>query len=177
MSGKKRGEKIYLMRDFYLNFYFQVLQPLELQIKINRQELLFTQLLSKHGYHIVDFTGKAFELLCWSVLASAERRVGNIFDKLRIRTLSYDLFEYRSKKSQIDLVLESGLDRIVRLIECKWGQNVDPCWVQQICDKEYPLLQSYSRQNILLVAQTSAVLEAAGKSAKVEVLTLEDFLP
>ena len=75
------------MRDFYLNFYFQVLDGLRDQIKENSKHNIFSSLLlSKVGLYIPNFSDFAFELLIESVI---DRRANttmheSIFSKLEL---------------------------------------------------------------------------------------------
>lgn len=138
---KTLGPRFY-MKDYYLNFFFQVLVPLEKKIKINEKALLFaTQCLSTYkGFYIPHFTGKAFELLLRRILEDYQNREAKIFDKLAIRDVDYEVGTYWDSQTQIDLIVESRVDRLSRLIECKWSnaENLNlMTFVEKLVEKKY----------------------------------------
>ena len=117
---KNRAGSIYYIQDFYLNFYFQVLDALEPQVRNNKRSNIFTTLLSsREGYYIAGFSGLAFELLIESVIdCRADSTMGEgIFDKLGIPERGYDWGHYWAQGvTQVDLVLESAQDRESRVL-------------------------------------------------------------
>ena len=108
-----RGTK-YHMKDFYLNFYYQVLEPLEKRIKRNSKGLLFSEacISSNSGYYIPNFSGKAFELLVRYILENSVNFTEKIFHTLLIANPNYRVLDYWDKTCQIDLLVESKDDRL-----------------------------------------------------------------
>ena len=122
-KSNKAGTKYY-MRDFYLNFYFQVLETRRSQIEQNTKKNLFSYLISsKSGYYIPEFSGLAFELLVESVV---DRRANIsmdelIFSKLRLQSSNYRWGHFSDHSTtQADLVVESPEDRESRVLEARW---------------------------------------------------------
>jgi hypothetical protein len=132
-SKTNRAGVRFYMDDFYLNFYFQVLLPLESRIRSNERGLLFPAevIASREGYYIPDFSGRAFELLIADVLEqgrdSISRRTPTIFDKLSLRGGGYQCGTYWDPGvTQVDLVVVGEDDRELRIIEAKWiSRSVD----------------------------------------------------
>ncbi len=57
---QNRAGSIYYLQDFYLNFYFQVLDGLEPRVRDNKRSNIFATLLSsREGYYIPSFSGLA----------------------------------------------------------------------------------------------------------------------
>lgn len=146
VKRNRSGVRFY-MDDFFLNFYFQVLAPLENRIRGNERGQLFpVEILgSKRGYYIPDFSGKAFELLLARVLArgcddESERNAG-LFDRLGLTTGRYRWGTYWVQgQTQIDLVVEGLDDREVRIIEAKWTNqpvHADPNVLDQVLSKRH----------------------------------------
>lgn len=146
-AGRNRRGVRFYMDDFYLNFYFSVLQPLEARIQGNVDGMLFPAevLGSARGYYIPGFTGRAFELLVGHVLEAGRRdesaREPAIFGKLGLRRGRFRWGTYwQAGQTQIDLVVEGLDDREVRLIEAKWiGRRVTlgSDYTDQVLAKRY----------------------------------------
>ena len=119
---KNDGGYRYYMKDFYLNFYYQVLLPHSTVIKNNGHGLIFPYsiLSAKTGYFINNFSGKAFELLMRYVLENKSDQNAKVFKVLQLSDANYTVESYWSVETQIDLVIDHAADRLTRCIECKW---------------------------------------------------------
>ena len=182
-KANRSGVRFY-MDDFYLNFYFQVLCPLESRIRGNRRGLLFSAevLGSGEGYYVPDFSGKAFELLLASVIGQGcddeSLRTQPVFHKLALRPGRYRWGTYwEAGKTQIDLLVVGQDDREVRVIEAKWvSRRVDAGsdFPRQVLDKMYG--ETWRRRNFLALSRghTSGFAERASRQG-VGVITLEDL--
>lgn len=145
---KNRSGVRFYMDDFYLNFNFQVLEPMAARIRGNDRGLLFPVevLGSGRGYYIPNFTGKAFELLLSSLLARGcddeSSRVQPLFTKLALESGRYRWGTYWAHgKTQIDLVIEGIDDREVRIIEAKWiskSADVSSTHLDEVRNKSHP---------------------------------------
>ncbi len=126
-SKKNRAGVRFYMDDPYLNLYYRVLAPLEARIQGNERGLLFPAevLGSRTGYHIPNFSGRAFELLLTTLIergqADESARSPALFEKLGLRSGRYRVGTYwEAGTTQIDVVVEGLDDREVRIIEAKW---------------------------------------------------------
>ncbi|MBF0107233.1 MAG: AAA family ATPase [Deltaproteobacteria bacterium] len=172
----------YFMKDFYLNFYFQVLENLTIKIKKNKSGLIFPyDCIGSHaGYYIPSFTGPAFELLVRDILENKMNTTPNIFKKLSLLDENYKVGSYwQVNKSQIDLVVEHKTDRESRLIECKWvSQNslLDAGLFTELKTKDYPRPSGYKKSCYLITSGpiSTAVKQRAHESS-VGIVTLEDL--
>jgi predicted AAA+ superfamily ATPase len=163
-KSNRSGVRFY-MDDFYLNFYFQVLRPLESRIRGNERGLLFAAevLGSKEGYYIPDFTGKAFELLIANTVKEGchdeSARTQRVFDKLGLRSGRYEWGTYWEQgRTQIDLVVAGLDDREFRIIEAKWiSRNVDiaSTYLDQLLDKRFDVSarRSWRRSDYLALSR------------------------
>ena len=181
-SGNSRGMKYY-MRDFFLNFYFQVLSPLEYQIRENLTgKMLFRYAVSSNrGYYIPSFTGKAFELLLASVLENRSQRSAKVFQLLGVSSETYRVGTYwQNDKKQVDVILEDDTDRESRLIEVKWiNEKADSSrdqYFSQIQAHAYCPPEGYRIKYFLLLSRgfTEPFWRKA-ETAQVTVLQLEDL--
>jgi hypothetical protein len=123
----KRGSK-YKIKDFYLNSYFQIIKPHLFEIKKNTEnQLLVNQFFNwpQSFYYVENFTGGAFENLIEFILSSSEKRTENIFKKLNLRNINYEIETHWDSQKQIDLVLSETDDKQLRFIECKWTSSVE----------------------------------------------------
>jgi predicted AAA+ superfamily ATPase len=180
---KNRSGTRYYMRDFYLNFYFQVLDRFSSQVKDNKRANIFSNLLaSKEGYYIPGFSGLAFELLIESVI---DRRANSsmseeIFDKLRISEKGYDWGHYWAQgTTQVDLVIESSTDRESRVLEAKWiakKADVTRGYLEQVCQRTYMPPRGYRLSFYLAMSKppTKGLREAA-KQLEVQIVGLPDL--
>ncbi len=132
-AKKNRSGVRFYMDDFYLNFYFQILRPLESRIRGNERGLLFPAevLGSDEGYYLRDFTGKAFELLIANIVKEGcedeSARTQRLFEKLALPVGPYVWGTYwLPRRTQIDLCISGLADRELRIIEAKWiSRTVD----------------------------------------------------
>lgn len=122
-SKKKNrsGSKFY-MKDFFLNFYFQILQKLAAEIKRNKKGLLFPAecLSNANSYYIPDFSGQAFELFIRTLLEEYPDFNNPVFQDLMLSDYSYQIETYWDANSQIDLLVYHPNDLIERAIEVRW---------------------------------------------------------
>lgn len=171
----------YYMEDFFMNFYFQVLNPLRNKIQKNTSALLFPceALRSKKSFYIETFSGRAFELLVRTILENRSLKE-NIFKKLLLKDPDYSVATYWDENTQIDLVVEHEQDRVTRVIECKWtGQSAGrnhKKWVTQVKAKKYPLKEKRTRRNYLVISEKpSASFKTWAKKNRVGIIQLEDL--
>jgi hypothetical protein len=180
---KNRAGTRYYMQDFYLNFYFQVLEGLRSQIRDNERANIFSNLLSsKEGYYIPEFSGPAFELLIESVI---DRRAGGsmqegIFDKLGISEKGYDWGHcWEQGTTQVDLVVQSSRDRESRVLEAKWiarKADVTRGYLEEVRQKGYTPPRGYRLSFFLVISKppTKGLREAA-RELEVQIVGLEDL--
>lgn len=148
--SKKGVEARYFLKDFYLNFYFSVYQKYLKCVRANSkgQQLTFDSVLNKKGYYIENFSGKAFEHLV-RYLFEYNAPSSRLFKKLSLVDNDFELGSHCSRVSQIDLVLKHSRDRLVRIIECKWGaENVKE--IDALCHKAFPLEPTEHRMNVII---------------------------
>jgi hypothetical protein len=193
-----RGTR-YCLSDFYLNFYFSVLRPIEGEIMSNKDGLLFPSNVLQGGdkEYIPSFTGKAFERFVHYHLDVALRSgeeavaIGNtikpsIWKKLDLADSNYQVclnFLVKGETSnkiisQIDVLLVHEAEKSVRVIECKWKGDGAMSDIDEVIDKILPRrLADYARSNILAVSYspTKAFQKKASEMA-VTILVLEDFV-
>lgn len=150
---RKPGIEVkYFIKDFYLNFYFSVYQDRIKAIKNNTrgEEPLFSKLLNKNGYYIENFSGHAFENLIRAVLESSKKN-SSLMKKLSLNDLNFEVLRYFSKTSQVDIVIKHKEDRLVRIVDCKWGKE-DKSEIENLCQKIYPLAPTEQRINVIFKA-------------------------
>lgn len=166
----------YYMKDFFLNFYFNVLSPLAKQIEVNQKGLLFPYetKLSEQGYYIPNFSGKAFELLVRNIIEYGRYAPTKLSQKLMLNVPDYEVFDYWDKESQIDLLVSSQKDRICRVIECKWTDEIKKEWIDELKKKKIELPKLLARKNYLICSCSS--LSVDRKNSEVDILSPEDFL-
>lgn len=178
-AGGGKQSPIYYMRDFYLNFYFQVLDKFVSLIKNNVDQLIFTSkaFLGHSGFYMPDFSGQAFELLCHRLLLRKDLAIP-MRHKLALKTLDYQVGSYRDQAQQIDLIVEDSSDRITRLIECKWtdGNSKLAEHVAQVKKQNYPIPTNYGLRRYLLPSyQVKAAKATELAQEGVNVLSLDDL--
>lgn len=180
---KNKSQTKYYMRDFYLNFYFSVLKGQRSKIQKNSNDNLFSTLLaSKSGYYIPEFTGRAFELLIESIVdGRAGSTLGEtMFRKLGIREPGYIWGHYwRSGETQIDLVVESELDRESRVLEAKWlstAASVTGGYIEQVEAKAYNPPRGYRISCFLVMSKVPTKgLRKAADEHNVTLIYLTDL--
>lgn len=170
-------EASYFMKDFYLLFYFSVLEKYKNRIARNMKssDLIFSEILNKNGYYIENFTGKAFENLIYHLIETGNVH-SKFFKSLKISSYDFDVHTYNDDHSQFDVIVRSEKDRLVRVIECKWGkENKDE--IESLCKKEFPMKSTDHRLNAIIKAvKPSSSYLAACKKAQVTVITLADLM-
>lgn len=173
-----QGVKYYL-RDFFLNFYFQVLSRFEKIIQANDQELLFpVQALNNlSGYYIANFSGHAFELLCANYLRNFYP--APIHSLLELVDPNFSIGYYWDKNQEIDFIVEGETDRIARITECKWIDskiNFKEACIQ-LKQKSYSLPKGFSSKYYLFVSvPVSAKQQNIAREQGVKLISLESFL-
>ncbi|MBL6991605.1 MAG: AAA family ATPase [Bacteriovoracaceae bacterium] len=179
LQKQSAGAKYYI-KDFYLNFYFQILAPLAYRIQSNKSGLLFPYecIQSNRGFYIPNFSGKAFELLVQYILESRSL-AENIFKKLLLSDPNYSISTYWDKYTQIDIVVEHSVDRISRIIECKWvssSGNLPSKAVDSVVSKKFPTPTTNSRKNYLVYSlKTSATILAKNEKSGVGCIFIDDL--
>ncbi len=150
---KSGVEEKYYLKDFFLNFYFSSYKKYEPVIQRNSQgkKMVFSDLLNEEGYYIQDFTGKAFENLIRYQLEGPFQNQ-KLLNRLKLSDPDFFVGTYQSKAAQIDLVVTHRKDRLVRLIECKWGKE-SSTEIAELCNKEFPLKPTQQRLNIIIKSQ------------------------
>lgn len=166
----------YFMKDFFLNFYFQILEGLTQKININREGLLFPLevIASNSGLYIPNFTGKAFELFVRYFLENRVDWGQSIsYSKLNLLDPSYLVSQYWDGDTEIDLIVESQVDRISRIIECKWGQW-DSRWITELRNKKYIPPKGFRIEKYLVISDDEVERRSKTQS-DVTILGLSDF--
>ncbi len=159
MPKKNHAGARYTMRDPFLHFYFQILEPLSNRIKENERAMLFNGdvITSNKGYFIPEFSGKAFELLVSNFLEDRRNKHCGIFQKLNISNIDYSIGVYwKQKITQVDLIVESQIDRESRIIEIKWiNQRADVSmpYIDQLKEKKYSSPEDYTTTRCLICSR------------------------
>lgn len=172
---------LYYMKDFFLNFYFQILEPLQTKIKGNTKGLLFPYacLQSNTGFYIPNFSGKAFELLIRCILENKNRREGRIFERLQLLDENYNVSTYWDKHTQIDLIVEHHKDRLTRILECKWiSSKVDRSaeYINELLSKSYPVLEGFTKKYFLVLSQdVSKSFRECAEEKNIGLINLSDL--
>lgn len=171
--GNDSGSK-YIIADFYLNTYFQLIKPLAQKILKNKNDILFQ--FSADNYFIENYTGPMFERLVQLVLEDRDLKLA-LFKKMYLRSYAFALETFWDKDQQVDLIVNSQEDRISRAIEVKWqslseGESLNI--LKELEDKIYPLSPYLTRQNYLIIL---ALKQRQKKSKQnfLQVLTIEDL--
>ncbi len=180
-NKKKNVGNVYYMKDLFLLFYFQILDPLKERIQSNEKSLLFPYevLASKSNYYVPNFSGYAFELLLKTALEHGPEKYPTLYDKLELTDKNFEMGEFWDSRTQIDLIIEHRKDRLARVIEVKWldSKNLDLKSVcQNLNEKKYPLPEKFSRQNYLLVSFKPTQRQTQTcKKLNVKLISLDDF--
>lgn len=167
----------YYMKDFFLNFYFQVMSKIKTKITRNENGLIFPYevLQSNTRHYIPNFSGKAFELLVRYVLEKSKDFSEVIFGKLLLKDSGYEVLDYWDKQTEIDLVVEHNKDRLSRIIECKWG-SPDMSWINELLGKIYNPPEHYQKKYVLISSErlTKSFINKA-QSLDITLVSVEDF--
>lgn len=109
------------MKDFYLNFFFQVLAKKSIELKQSPNPLAFAELFGSTGsYYIPNFSGKAFELLVQYELERSLNTETSLAKLLKLEKSPFQVCHYQTPKAEHDLVLLHEKERVLRIFECKW---------------------------------------------------------
>ncbi|MDC0358760.1 ATP-binding protein [Oligoflexia bacterium] len=180
-KANSRGVKYY-MRDFYLNFYFQILAGMEHAIRLNTTggQLFRCQIGSNAGYYIKDFSGKAFEHLIISILENRAQQSPKVFGILDLSGNQYRVGTYWEKGvTQIDIIVEDDTDRETRIIEAKWVSektDASASYVQQVRRKKYSPPEDYCVRHFLALSRGfTSGFESMAESKGVKIIQLEDL--
>ena len=170
----------YFMKDFYLNFYFQVLLPNKYKIETNSNGFVLGDIFERNSnYFIPNFSGKAFELLVRYIL---EQRIDlklKIFNLLDLRSWNYEVLAYWNKETQIDLLVEHKTDRLSRILECKWvgpDNRLFSQYLDELLSKKYEPPKTYTRKPVLVISKKPTLenLKKA-KDQGVTIVSLDDL--
>ncbi len=190
--GEKKRNKAgvrYHMDDFFLNTYFQILEPMSAKIRDNsRKGMPLNDLLSSdNGYYILNFTGKAFELLVTNILnagaTNTSHRKALLFSKLQLGSSSFQVGTFWTpNQTQIDIVISCNDDRQVRILEAKWkgsavGLSEGEEFLEALESKAYPLPRDNWSKKLFLVLSGGAT-DACKKMARdrdISIITLDDL--
>jgi uncharacterized protein len=167
----------YHTKDFFLNFYFQVIHKMKTKIKRNEKGLLFPYevLQSQTKFYIPNFSGKAFELLVRHVLETSKDFSETIFAKLLLRNSDYEILCYWNKQTEIDLIVEHRKDRLSRIIECKWG-SPDTSWINELLGKIYNPPEHYHKKYVLISSETlTKPFMVKAKALDITLVSIEDL--
>jgi hypothetical protein len=202
-SGKRvpknaRGSR-YVLCDFFLHFYFSVMQPMDHQIRANASGLLFPAQILQGGAkdYIPAFTGKAFERFVfhhvdialrqgeWEGVAARGSKP-DLWHLLDLPDANYNVFwnvlirgETSEKiKSQIDVFIVHEQEKSVRVIECKWKNEGDKRDIEDVTTKVLPKrFEGYARRNFLVASyDPTSQLSDAARVANVTIITLDAFI-
>lgn len=163
----KKNQKFYIP-DFFINAFYSIFKPSEHLIRANKRGMIFPSVagLSKKGYYMSNFTGRAFEYLVRYHLENRALLSQSFKDKLQLRSENYSVLEYEDSKNQIDLMLVSQDDREIRCVECCWG-IVDSTKVEDVKRKTFQFVSddyleySVSKYLISSMPVTKGVRERA----------------
>lgn len=179
-----RGVK-FVIRDFYLNLFFQVIKPNMKKIRTNFDNKMLVNSIfgwPQSFYYIKNFSGEAFENYVKYLLREIHRSSPPIIKKLSLVDVDYQVGTHWSEKCQIDIVLSECSDNQVRLIECKWTSDLDLIkhTLLHFEDKIATLEPSDVKHNPMLalcipIKATSNLLEQA-KHKNIILIDCEDLL-
>lgn len=183
-NNKNSNGSVYIIKDFFINFYYQILEKNKDKIKNNENDFLFISLISsKIHYEIKDFSGIAFERLVESCLRTKNLKLyPELFRKLKLITTNYDVgtFWISGKNgTQIDLIVEDDEDKRTRILDCKWISDFNESandFTSQVNDKKFELKSDHTRENFLFFSQNpSSKLLKKFDPSKVSIILLDDL--
>ena len=186
---KNRAGFRYFMEDFYLNTYFQLLEPMTAKIRDNnRGAMLISGIIkSDNGYYIPDFTGKAFELLLIHLISDGtltlSKRKSKLFQKLGVIESDIEVGTYWSpNQTQIDIVISCNDDRRIRVLEAKWksarvGGAECLSFIEAVKSKKFPLPgESWTRKDYLVLSSgATGECKAKAQESDVAVIEIDDL--
>lgn len=170
-------DRRYYMKDCYLNFYFQVLLKLEIQIRQNLKQLLFALqcLQSQKGYYMPNFSGLAFEMLIQNLV---ETDLSGFAHKLGILNDKFDVYRHiKVKNKEFDLILKSDLSREIKLIQIKWiSDSMDIKVAEDIAKVEFPDQKNYKINKYIISSHpTSKVFKDFCRKENIYLLSIKDL--
>lgn len=148
----------YVINDYFINTYFNLIEPIEKKINANQNQLLFSQnyLTSDKGYYIPNYTGYMYEKLVRTIIEDRDmKRV--VFKKLNLTDPDFVIKQHWDYEQQIDLIIEHKLDRISRALEIKWipESKISPDKVlKTLAEKMYHMSPYYIRENYVVVSES-----------------------
>ena len=167
----------YFLNDFYLNTYFSILFPLINDIEKNlgaRQNIFGHRVIRSKDYYIEGFSGKAFERFFCSQLLLADVD-SQLYKKLHLFDGNFQVCTYSDSSTQVDIVIRHNVDRLVRVVECKWTRNTETKWLEELVEKKMPLQTNQQRLNVIVLqGAPSKLFISRAKELKVEVVALAD---
>lgn len=193
-----RGAR-YVLCDFFLHFYFSVMQPIDAQIRTNTMGLLFpSQILQGDAkQYIPAFTGKAFERFVFHHVDVALRdgewqhdgglaTRSTLWRLLDLPDANYQVYwnvlirgeSSDQVRSQIDVLVVHQQEKTVRVIECKWKSSGEKADIDDVSGKVLPKrFAGYTRRDFLVVSyEPSNQLVESACVAGVTMITLDAFL-
>jgi hypothetical protein len=166
----------YYIDDLFLNAYFQLFEKNRGRIEHNDRGLLFPSAiqLSLNGYYVPEFSGYAFEHLLRYILKRKISFANHLYQKLLLKEADYQVTSYEDSKQQIDLLVISKNDRIVRVIECKLGVW-DKIFIDQVSRKNLNITKrkNYSFKKYLFISDD--VSERVIQGSDSELIRLVDM--
>jgi AAA+ ATPase superfamily predicted ATPase len=171
-----RGQ-VYILKDPFLNFYFNIIYKLKRKIEINRSnDLIFASLItSKKGIYIPEFTGPAFERFIGHLLETSADRGEKLFAKLNIRNCDFDIGTIKDPSRQIDIVLQNTTDRRDRWIECRWTNDTEQ--ISTLIEELQLKLKSTDKADLFIMTNCKLTSQLNSKAEKyrVKLLGLQDL--
>jgi hypothetical protein len=168
-KGNDAGAK-YLIADFYLASYFQLISPIAGRIEKNRNSILFK--FSASNLYIENYTGPMFERLVKCIILEKNLKL-KIFTKLDLRSNNFEVEHYWDREQQIDLIVNGLDDRISRAIEVKWSALSKTEYnetMKKLYEKNYHLKPYFSRRNYIVTQNMIPNVER--KNDLIEILDL-----
>ena len=172
----------YLMRDFYLNTYFNLIKPNLAKINRNSDKNLIINSIfhwPRAFYYIENFTGEAFENFIIFLLRESVERKEPLFQKLGLRNINFDVGTHWDKERQLDIVIYNCQDMQNRILECKWTSSI-----QIITDAILQLRKKASDMKdlensllgVVIPIMPSKALERIANENHVVLISQSDFL-
>ncbi len=181
-KANRHGAK-YIMKDCFLNFYFQILKKHEGKIKTNKSKNIFGEkVIASNGFYIENFTGKAFELLIQLVLEEGMRRKeeSGIIKKMGLSHFNYKVGYYWEEGiTEVDIIVKAPDARESKIIEAKWiskKASGNTPYIDQVLGKEYRAPKRYTIEYYLVLSRGwTAPVKKKAKDEEVALMTLKDL--